>query len=274
MGVTGGFQWTRDVPVEWEEELAALFPRSERVTWMKLAWMPGWDLGPEFEVQRWVVYEMCPPDWFTSDLRLEALRGPDPRTDGTWRADARVPQHLGGKKWVSYSPVSHLQWTLYQQTGYVPILRWIIQGDTGGHPSELSDVELNFRKTIFGDSYDLPRPGDLPYTDWTSRVGVKLAEHDKLRKWEREMQTPWTDRNLTKNSAGLCVGRDEHALEQQYAAQMLKIMDAEIEDVVRDIPHKYLPEIPVVHGAPTVTHEQQDAMEEHLLTETTHKPYT
>lgn len=269
------FQHTRDVPEQWERELAALFPRSERVTWMKLAWMPGWNLGPDFEVQRWCVFEMVPMDWM-DDLRKDALRGADPRTDGQWVSDPRVPQHLGGRKWRSNSPVSHQQWALYRETGYAPIRRWIIQGEAGGHPAELSDVEMGFRKMVFGEGYDLPRPGDLPYADWSQKVAQKLAEHDKLRQWERRMQTPWTDRNMNKTEAGIWVGRDEHDLEKKYAELCLKMLDSEIEDVCRDIPRGMLPawsDMPIDPGAvPTV--EQREALDEHLTTNTTHKPYT
>jgi len=40
------FQYTRDVPPEWQTDLESVVPKSDRVTWLKIVWQAGMPYEP------------------------------------------------------------------------------------------------------------------------------------------------------------------------------------------------------------------------------------
>jgi len=267
------FVASRAVPPEWQAALEAIVPKSDRVPWLQLAWMSGM---PYEVVGRWTIYEMVPLIDLPGGVanvpldRLHDIRGISPRERGRWVLDPGIPEHLGGKRWVSDSLHSLLQWELFHATGGTayPLLFWIIQGDKGGHVWRLDSVTRNFRLTM--DEYDVPNPGELPYAEWDNRVAEQIGRFDRLRRWHQMMQTPWTDRQLNKTDAGLWIDRETWDLEKYYAAEMLRFLDAQIEDVVRDIPRRLLPGWSDLPPGDTHYDKDRDELERHLLEDTSH----
>jgi hypothetical protein len=238
------FVHDRPVPPAWQQALEVIVPKSDRVPWLQLAWMPGMLYSP---VQRYVIYEVVPiVDLPNGECnipadRLRDIRGTSPRERGQWVVDPSIPEHLGGKRWVSESLHSLVQWQLFHATGGTayPLLFWILQGDQGGHVWRLDSVTRNFCLSL--DGHDVPNPGELPYAEWDNRVAEQIGRFDRLRRWHALMQTPWTDRQLNKTDAGLWVDRETWDLEKQYAKEMLRFLDMQIEEVVSDIPRRLLP---------------------------------
>lgn len=229
------FIYDRPVPPNWQAELEAIVPRTERANWLILAWHPGIQYEP---VQRWLIYEVLVKNAHVPGDILESCRGKCPREDGQWVSDATV---AGGKRWRSNSLVDLVQWRLYQQTGHFCQPFWVIQGTHGGHRRRLSQAEENFFASF--DLPAVPNPGELPYAEWDHRVARQIGEADRLRKWQENMATPWDDRGLSKNAAGLWVRQDRRDEERKYAAAMLKWFEGQVADVVSDMPRSIASQI-------------------------------
>lgn len=248
------FDWTRDVPPEWQADLNRLNP-GERVTSLHLAWLAGWPYEP---VQRWAIYEVTSAQQVQKILEQERaagaknsflsglwkdLQGADPRTLGKWVPDQNVE---GGKRWVSKSTVSRTQWDLHKKTGGLPLLCWIIEGVNGGHAWQFGPFERHFLLAV-GTPPELiqamaekwPNPGDRAYAPYDQRVFKALAERDLLGQWREGMA--WEDR-ADRTRAGLIVDGLSTARHQQNADRMMRWLDNQISDAVSDIPRKLLPQ--------------------------------
>lgn len=272
------FHHTRPVPPEWQADLESVVPRSDRVTWLKLVWQPGMVYEP---VQRWELYEMTPivetKDGPNVPLHvLEALKGPSPRVDGEWVADPKIPEHLGGKRWLSSSLVSLVQWQLFRETGCYGQRFWILQGFRGGHKWKLSDAERNYLASFGvtgreGGQPDTPRPGDRPYAEWNEVAKQQILRLDRLRKWR--LGTGWDARFLDKTPAGLYVQKDRWAEEQKFARTMLTWLEAQIEEAVDDIPKSMLPTNADLPDGDHHYNKDEDALERELVEDTASAPY-
>lgn len=269
------FYQDREVPADWQRELERIVPRTARIPWLKIVWQPGMTYEP---VQRWEIYEMQPNlQYVEFDVR-QALKGRSPREDGEWVIDRRIPEHLGGKRWITSSFVSTVQWQLYQETECFPLRFWIIQGTRGGHKWKLSAAEKSFIQYLRGrprieleessieqqddGEIDTPCSGDLPYAEWDNRVRDKIIECDKLRTWK--LSKPWDGRQENKTDAGLFVKRDRKADEERFAAAMLHYLESQVGDVVSDIPRSLLPSLPLIDRVGG----DEDALDEQLITDT------
>lgn len=215
--------------------------------------MAGFPYEP---VQRFVVYEVLPASQVQKMLDDEEragitdsllrglwndLRGPDPRTVGEWRDDPKV-----GKRWHSRSMVSRHQWDIHKQTGGLPQLVWIIEGDKGGHAWQFGQFEQAFLlehgidpQLVQAMRAAWPNPGDQPYAPYDNRVFQALAERDLLRSWRQSMN--WDDRSQ-RTHAGLILAGDVNTRRQMTMDRMLRWMDNQISDAVSDIPRKLLPQ--------------------------------
>lgn len=232
------FEKTKDTPSEWQAALELIVPRTDRTSWLKIAWMAGKDYEP---VQRWVIYEMRAESGLSeverdgSMLVLDGLKGPRPDTHGHW-IPANVP---GNRRWVSHSTVSQLQWDLYRETKCIPRLFWIIQGSSGGHRWVLSEIEQRFIRAMRGDQDDtriqMPAPGDLPYAPYDRRVEAHILRYDRLRNWEQTMSTPWESRTMSRTAAGLYVSREDAAVEENYAREMQAFLAEQIDGAISDL---------------------------------------
>lgn len=269
----------RDVPPEWEARLAAISPRTERATWLKLAWMSGIQYEP---VGRFVIYEMVPLTMedgtgkpIVPDFMLNALRGPDPRLLGEWTLDVD-PETLepdpAKKRWVSQSIVSRLQWQLFRETGCAPYLFWILQGANGGHRWRLPQAEKHFVTSLYGPGADVPVPGERPYAELTQRTLDQIQRHDRLRAWEKERFRPFG--SLNKTEAGLYVATSVYDREKEYAAVRLKYLTDQMEDGVSNLSdadvRRIMDRAERREGDTLVS--DGEAAQERWLTQTTHAP--
>ena len=231
MKISGGdFLAHRDVPPEWETALASVSPKSDRLPWLKLAWMAGIFYEP---ISRWVLYEMVPDLAIVDPFRLEALRGPAPRSLGEWVKDEEPPYI---NRWVSHSLVSQLQWELFRETNCAPFLFWIIQGPNGGHRWRLPAEEKQFVCSLYGEGADVPNPGERPYAEFSQRMIDQIVRHDQLRQWDRERSQPFG--TLRKNDAGLFVAARVFDKKREYGALMLKYLTDQIEDGISNLSDK------------------------------------
>lgn len=216
----------------WQADLERLAPRSQRINWLKICWFPGEDYCP---IQRWEIREMIPRlDTLPEDF-LAMYRGPHPRTLGYWKADGSVP---GGRRWVSSSLISTIQWELFQETNCFSQRVWIIQGEKGGHVWKLSDHEKEFLEEA-GITDDVPAPGDLPYADYDHRVFDKLAEMDRLQTFDEAIG--WDGRQNGKTAAGLYVVRDQRTMEIAFRTRLMKWLDSQVEAAIDSMPRGRLP---------------------------------
>lgn len=258
--VVTDFLAQRDVPPEWDAMLAAVSPRSQRLPWLKLAWMSGMSYEP---VCRWVLYEMVPDLGIVDPFRLAALRGPPPRQLGEWVVDEEPPY---AKRWVSHSLVSQLQWDLFRDTGCAPFLFWIVQGPNGGHRWRLPAAEKQFVCSLYGEGADVPSPGERPYADFSQRTIDQIVRHDRLRQWDQQRSQPFG--TLRKSDAGLYVAAQVFDQKREYAALMLKYLTDQIEDGVsnlsdRDIQRIMDRTVPAEHG--NVKNASAEALEQRLV---------
>lgn len=250
--MASSFDWTREVPQPWQDDLSLLSP-GENVSSLHLSWLAGF---PEEPVQRWVVYEVLPRsdvgriieqeqrlnlhDTLTQNL-WRAVQGPDPRTVGKW-----IPRKEGGRRWVSQSLVSRNQWDLHQTTGGLPFLSWIIEGDQGGHSWQFGSFEAGFlvaagvEPPVVQELAEAwPNPGSQPYAPYDRRVFQALAERDLLRKWRESLA--WEDR-ANRTDAGLVLQGEAAHRREDMMARVMAWMDHQIGDAVSDIPRSLLPQ--------------------------------
>lgn len=173
----------RDVPKEWEVQLAELSPPTNRFSWLKLIWEPGYPWEP---VERYLIYQMVPRHGIPLGF-LEQLEDPHPPSaHGNY-----YDQH---KEWVDEKGVSRRgqfirnpdciiterAWHLYRDTKCWGRPFWVIQGAEGGHKRWFSPNEKKFLK-MAGLPTESPPPGDLPYADFDDRVMARLTTYDLLK---------------------------------------------------------------------------------------------
>lgn len=266
------FHYTRPVPPEWQADLESVVPKSDRVTWLQLVWQPGLPYEP---VQRWELYEMTPNLASVPPYIMDALKGPSPRSEGEWVPDPKIPEHLGGKRWLSASLVSLVQWELYRATGCYGQRFWILQGFRGGHKWKLSDAERNYLASFGvpgrdGKAPDTPRPGDLPYAEWNALSKAQILRFDRLRKWH--LAKSWEDRSVDRTAAGLYVQKDRRAEEQRFAQTMLKWLDQQVEDAVSEIPRSLMPGNSDLPDGDHYYNKDEDALERELVESTASAP--
>ena len=229
------FYHRREVPEQWQAALDRIVPVTDKVSRLMIVWQAGLSRvdtnTPDYEVQRWEIYEVLPKGIYPEEL-LGELNGPDPRQLGRFVEDTDVREN-GRMMWESWCNVSRVQWDIWQETGCYAQRFWIIQGDQGGHPWTLSRTEKGFLKAM-GVEYDTPLPGDLPYAEPDQRTWEAVAECDRLRKWRQTLD--WDQRAVTKSEAGIWLVRDRDKEEDEWNERMLKWLTNSISDIVSDMP--------------------------------------
>lgn len=247
------FHHTREVPQAWQDDLETVVPKSDTLPWLQIVWQPGMQYEP---VQRWEIYEMEPRlDHIHPDF-LADLKGASPRTRGVWKDDPEIPEHLGGKRWVSSSWFSLVQWNLFREHNCYPVRLWIIQGDKGGHMWRMDYIQQNFEITIEGA--DVPFPGDLPYAEYNQATKDAIMELDRLHKWHNELFRGFETKTGSDTDA------EEAARKEMYAAKMLKWLDNQIEEVTSQIPRSALPSLSDLPAGDTQYAREKDEIDRRL----------
>jgi hypothetical protein len=100
------FVHKKEPDAAWVADLAKIAPRSEKVNWLKISWLPGIAYEP---VQRWGVWEMIPELEYVDSEMLEDLRGLSPRdpTNGWWADDPGTVGVVPGDQLLSSSRLDH-----------------------------------------------------------------------------------------------------------------------------------------------------------------------
>jgi hypothetical protein len=206
----------------WVDALAHIAPANAKIPWLLLHWEPGETWCP---VQRWLIREMDPAIQYCT--HLEFYEGPNPRTQGRWVGTGEE------RRWKSSAMISERQWKLFRRYRCTSRRVWVVQGPNGGHPFELSQAERMWKKAVGLDDADTPAPGSLPYAEPDTRTFTRLAEYDKLTKWEQNIT--WDQRQETKNSAGLWVARDVNAEYRAFGKAMLDFFTDGVREAVDSV---------------------------------------
>lgn len=226
--IVGGFTWKRDVPDDWQRQLAELSPRVQSLSWLKLVWVAG---SPDDPIQRWVIFQMSQREKIP-EFVLSMLQGPPPHP--------------------VTNPVDLMreQWDLYRETGCWGQPFWIIQGEHGGHKRHFNRIEqLTCR--MHKRPIHPPVAGALPYAPFNERVIQKIAVLDRAQFWERGIRfcegEEWKAAALTEeeNAAALSElqGRLWDWLESQADEALDSVMTLQNADtLLSDIPTS--PDVP------------------------------
>lgn len=170
----------RDVPKEWEDRLAEISPPTNRFTYLKLVWEPGYPW--ETPVDRYFIYQMV-PERAVDESVLEQLRDfPPPSKMGNYFDPYLVNEETGQLGKFVNNPdclITERAWHLFQETRCWGRPFWVIQGENGGHKRWFSPVEQKFLK-LAGLPQDPPEPGALPYADFNEKTVAMLMAHDLL----------------------------------------------------------------------------------------------
>lgn len=161
--------YRRDVPRDWETQLAELAPRSDQTTWLKLIWEEGY---PWERVERFIIYEMIPAHAVDAEILAQLQRATPPQG----RYDAVLEEFIPEDGCM----ITKRAWRLYQEFQCWGRPYWVIQGSRGGHKRWFNNTERQMLK-LAGLPQDPPAPGDLDYAPFDERVVTQLVKHDLLR---------------------------------------------------------------------------------------------
>jgi len=247
----------RDPPVPWVEALARIAPRSERFSWLLLYWWAG---EPWQEVQRWSVWEMLPPAWLCRTPRYaqqfapvrEALEGPPPRS---FRRFGPTGQFL-----YSEAEVTQEQWDLWRVWGCLARPFWIIQGDRGGHKWTFSPPEQMLLK-LHGLPAEPPRPGDLPYAEWSDATAWALRVQRELHDQSLTIVSPGADADAAHRVARVRSEQDFRRALLDWLKPQVRGALAESDSEIKGL------DLPT---GPEVTDDQLAASEELFIRSTAH----
>lgn len=246
------FVWKKEPRQEWLEALERIAPRNEQIPWLHIYFEPGETWDP---VQRWMIREMDPGLQFYDAEEIAMYRGPSPRTMGYWAIDGT------NRRWKSEAPpgFSLRKWELFRQYQCMSRRVWVVQGPDGGHPFELSQAEQAFLQAAGLPGSDTPAPGALPYSEPDARTWTRLAEYDRLRKWEDAIT--WNERRENKTNAGLVVRRNIQEEYQKFGVAMLNFFTEGLKEAIDSVPRGTLEKLydaapKTEHGAPLEDYEE------------------
>jgi hypothetical protein len=163
----------REVPREWEQQLAEISPPTNRFTYLKLIWEQGY---PWEVCERYFVYQMMPARMMTSPFHAGILEQLERALPPQGYYDHTLGQYVEEANCL----ITTRAWKLYRETGCWGKPYWVIQGDKGGHKRWFTQVEKKFLRLV-GLPDEPPEPGELPYAPFDDRVLAKLREHDVLQ---------------------------------------------------------------------------------------------
>lgn len=161
-------EMTRQVPPEWERELARISPRDSGLSWLEFHWqfVLGKVRGQWIDRSRWVLYEMQPTR-FISPHRRRMLEQPPPRL---------LPESI---RYGRLSVLTDWQHEVHRTRGVFPWAVWVLQGNQGGTPAYYSRREELLCKAM--GMPDRPPPvGTLPYAGFDWRVIEQILMRDQL----------------------------------------------------------------------------------------------
>jgi hypothetical protein len=214
--------YRRDIPRDWETELAELSPRSEQTSWLKLIFEEGYPWEP---VERFMIYEMIPAHAVDPEILSWLQRDTPPQ--GYWDSvlDEFVPE-----EGCMITKRAH---RLYQEFQCWGRPWWVIQGTKGGHKRWFSESDKKLLK-LAGLPQEPPAPGDLDYAPFDSRVVTQLVKHDLLRDEQGRIRQGMEDRQ------GIVGYRAREAKDaKQFRTLLLDWLSEQVAEIAPDA-HKAL----------------------------------
>lgn len=189
-------EYERPVPAAWQAALDAATWAGPGTARLWLTWLPG---DPWQPVHRWILFQLQPWALVSAEIQRE-LRGPHPRTNARLEYAPRTvdgvtalrPSIRGGPCRL----VDRLQWVTHRDLErrgeglWFPRYCWVIQGDHGGHPFQVTDSEAQWRRANDLPP-DVPSAGDEPYAPFDGRVLAALTRYD-LWRYAHGMGDPMT----------------------------------------------------------------------------------
>lgn len=166
----------RDVPADWEAQLAEISEPTNRFTYLKLLWEPGY---PWEHVERFMIYQMVPERAMTSPFQLgvlEQLQHQLPPSKMGNYYDTVLGKFVNNPDCL----ITERAYWLYRETGCWGRPYWVIQGEHGGHKRWFTPLERKFLK-LAGLPDEPPAPGDLAYAPFDERVKAKLVQQDLMK---------------------------------------------------------------------------------------------
>jgi hypothetical protein len=165
-------EWDREAPPEWVDRLAAHNRTADSSSWLALHWHPGYPgagkpASDAESVERWVLYQVVPPEMTPQFFRTEGLSGwhGRPRNELQW--------HL----------LDSAQKSLWHRTGCYAMPIWCMQGAGGGQPWRYTEAER-----LLAAMRELPPvpvpPGELEPCPLDQRVFDALRTRDAFVRWE------------------------------------------------------------------------------------------
>jgi hypothetical protein len=199
----------------WQATLDAIAPPGGRLSWLKVAWVPGdhWD-----KVERWVIHQMIPIDRTPEMIRTDLL-GPSPRMRG------RYDRVLGRFIPDPMCNVSLQQWQLFQDTRCWAKPFWIVQGTGGGHKKSFNRVESVISR-MHGGPKEPPLAGDLPYAAPDNRTFDKLIKLDLVRTYSYLLDKAGRSKELFD-------AHDERIMDEMRE-QVWRWLQGQVQDVLSD----------------------------------------
>lgn len=159
---------------EWQKRLDQLATPGGRLSWLQVAWEPGYENEP---VDRWMIDQIIPSASIAPAIR-ELLDGPNPADHGHYEAD-----EYGKRRWITDLPgVSGRQWAFYRETGNYLRPYWVVQGKNGGHRYQWTHAERSIIR-LNGGNPEPPYPGQLCYATPDERTFSEIAKRDMLKKF-------------------------------------------------------------------------------------------
>jgi len=177
------FAFSREPDPVWVERLESVSPRSDRLSYLLLGWLPGSVRPAKYfngrlvraaawiPVERWVFYNVVPDPAKYPPMLFEpfTLSG---RRNGVVRPVVDLSRRAMDRN----------QWAIYRETGRYAQPYFVVQGDRGGHKRNYTEIEAKLSK-FHGGTGEPPGLGELPYAEPDERTWTKLEQLDLARFW-------------------------------------------------------------------------------------------
>jgi hypothetical protein len=228
-------RWDREVPAEWQASLDSAFPPNDRVSWLRVAWHPG--------IARWVLYQMIPRP---ATARFFLEDEPVLRQNFTTR----------GRPPIALDLLSPPQRKLYDETGCVALLYWVIEGTHGGHQWQWDEIESSVSQ-MHGGPAEPPEAGSQEYAEFDQRVLNKVAARDQLRLYKQCLA--FWERNPEQMDA------EDREADKAMREEMWKWLGTQVDEIVEENRSDVMQMAAEMPRAPGGPEPDWEAMEEGFI---------
>jgi len=178
---------SREVPVEWQQLLDTVSPRTTAHSYLMFKWehVLGRKKGGAWKDRsRWVLYQ-CQPEWAIPAGLRDMLEDRPPRELPPGKAHAR---RMFVDDWAH---------EIFRTQRVFARPFWVLQGPNGGVPAGYSEIEAATLKAA-GEPTDPPPVGVLPYAPFDWRTVEQILMRDKLLQAGMMVDAIVSDRKLRR----------------------------------------------------------------------------